>query len=511
MHSHGMRQILPLTPDIHSCYLTSRRRAVHRFNGGCLRHLEMFFKLGRTRREFGKLNSNLASTEAFGDLWQSNMAHWVLWLGLILLSPVVEVGGIVSIGTPFLLLGCYLRTLQFCKRDCQLPFGLIGICAAAYVICIFTSLAWSQQLFVAGFRAAYHVIGFVLFLGLLQRQNTQGDYKHLQFWVFALTSAGLAMALDFLILMGSLAVQGRLGEAFANRETGGVMSLKWAGSNTIASAILLSLHPAMMLSGNLGRFAKCAVGAMLLAILATLSRNSSICVLASVVVYACLSGRTVATIGAILAIAMVFGVGLWIVDADVVDFVMRSRVEGGNSATFNGRTSTWEDAWLEICRNWPCPVGFYGSNLVLGLTAHNLILTDTLELGVWGLGVHMMLFAGTAGLLLMARSRRRRAGQSVNDLNILLSGLLCILINLMFEDPQYTQPYIVCNWVFMGICVATARLPTDLKVYFAPGARGPSISAPRDRRGSRGPAKQAIGSVPGKRLPFQPTHASAFR
>jgi O-antigen ligase len=300
--------------------------------------------------------------------------------------------------------------------------------------------------------------------------------------------------------MGNLTIQGRLAEAFTDRITGGVMSLKWAGSNTIAAAMLSSLYPGLMLPRSLGFFARCAVGVMLLAILATLSRNASLSVAASVIAYAILSRRAIPTIGALLGIGIVFCMGLLVLDADVYDFIIASRVQSGENESFNGRAETWSAGWSAICRNWPCPVGFYGSGQTMGHTSHNLILTDMLELGVWGLGIHLMLFASIAGALFKARSRRRRAGNSANDLNILIGGLVCTFINMQFEDPQFTQPYIICHWIFMGICVAASRLPNDLNSHLASEAKMASVSDFRNKGRPPVAVKPRISVPSGKRL-----------
>lgn len=387
------------------------------------------------------------------------MTNWLILLGLALLSPTVEVGGIVAVGTPFLVLGSYFRGLQLYQRTFQMSFGIRGLCATVYLLCILLSLLWAPQPQVAGFRVAYQLVGYVLFLSMLQRQGNQTDNSRFQFWVVALTCGGLATSVHFLLLMASLTLQGRLGEAFADRITGGVMSLQWGASNTIASALLAPLFAAMLLPSRLAWLRRIAAAAMLLSILCTLSRNSCMCILLALVLYACFSGRAVNTLGAIIGIGIVVTPAVLMLDADVYHAVISTRLEGGDAATFNGRTDCWLAAWDGIERNWPCPVGFYGSLPTLGHSAHNLILTDLYELGVWGLLAHLAFFAAVIAGLCIAR--RHQSSHSSHELNVLLAGVIAIFVNLQFEDPQYTQPYMICSWIFMGLCVAATRRPNN--------------------------------------------------
>ncbi len=422
------------------------------------------------------------------------MTNWTLLLGFILLSPTVELGGIVSMGTPFLVLGSYLRGLQLYQRTYQMSFGVRGFCASAYLLCILVSLLWVPQLHVSGFRAAYHVVGYVLFLCMLQRQGDHTDNSRFQFWTVALTCAGLATSLHFLFLMASLTLQGRLGEAFADRITGGVMSLQWGASNTIASALLAPLFGAMLLPSKLAWLRTIAGAAMLLAILSTLSRNSSMCVLLALALYACLSGRAVNTICAIIGIGIVVTPAILLLDADVYHSVIESRLDGGDAATFNGRTDCWAAAWNGIERNWPCPVGFYGSLQTLGHSAHNLILTDLYEIGVWGLIAHLLLFAALIAGLSVAR--RRQSGHIIHEVNILLAGIIAIFVNLQLEDPQYTQPYIICSWIFMGLCVAATRLPistTNIDRVSRHRIAQPHLSSSRSIRRVSNPIRRIQG------------------
>lgn len=407
-------------------------------------------------------------------------------MGMVMLSRTVEMGGIISAGTPCLLAGALLSSLQFCRRHVHFSMGLTGLMACMYVMSIMISLVWAPNLQASSFRALYHVIGFVLFISLLQQQGTLCNSTRFRFWSFTLTCAGLAIAADFLMLMSSLTLQGRLGEAFADRVTGGVMSLKWAGTNTIASTLLAPLCVAMLQPKRMGWLRKISGGAMLLAILATLSRNSLLCVLGSLLVYATLSRRTVATVRAAIGIGLVVAIGFFTVDADVYQMIIANRIDAANVESFNGRTDCWETTWDAIEKHWPCPVGFYGSLFTLGHSAHNVILIDMFEIGIWGLLAHMLLFASIATELWKGRSRRRLSGQSANDLNILLCGLICTFVNLQFEDPQYTQPYIICNWIFMGLCASASRLPMDMTTWDgSKTAASQSKTSPLPRRRSK--------------------------
>ena len=418
------------------------------------------------------------------------MTNWILWIGMALLSPSVEIGGIICVGTPFLLAGSWLCGLRLFRRDVRISLGLPGLMASMYLMSILVSLLWAPNLQASLFRVLYHIIGFVLFIGLLQQSGRPTDCDRFRFWSFTLACAGLAIAADFLNLMMSLTLQGRLGEAFADRITGGVMSLRWAGTNTIASALLAPLCVAMLLPAKLAWLKKLAGGAMLLAILATLSRNSSICVLGAVIAYACLSRRTMATFQVIIGIGIIVAIGFFTLDADVYHSIIASRIEGGDVESFNGRADCWNATWEAIEKNWPSPVGFYGSLFVLGHSAHNVVLIDLFEIGLWGLCAHMMLFASIGIELWIGRSKRRKSGQSANDLNILICGLLCVFVNLQFEDPQYTQPYIVCNWIFMGLCVAASRLPLDMTSWTEVRSKVPQ---PHTRSGSRIRSKPMVG------------------
>ncbi|HEY3354170.1 MAG TPA: hypothetical protein VGQ83_13030 [Polyangia bacterium] len=369
-------------------------------------------------------------------------------LGLLLLTFTFTLGsGLVAWGlVPLAAAGVWAAPRALRARDLRRVAW-----PALYLVSILVSLAFSpHDLVVVGSRAAVHVIGFVLFLHLLRSFEVDEPERTdaLRRWSRVLALAGAVVATHFLSRVISLLLAGQLAQAFMQRYVGGMMSISWGASNNIAGALLLPLFACLAVAGMARRHRSleyAVAGLMALAIIATLSRNAMATLVIVAIVYVVANGKLgKLAMGALVALAVGAILAL-VIGEDAINVVVRTR--GGSIdeiPEWSQRTDIWNEMVASVERTFPVPIGLYGCINTFKISPHNFVLLNLAELGLWGL----VAFVGMLGSMALGLWRRRAAG---GPGVVYLFGLLAIVINTSFEDPQYTHPYIIFFWAFAAI------------------------------------------------------------
>jgi O-antigen ligase len=142
--------------------------------------------------------------------------------------------------------------------------------------------------------------------------------------------------------------------------------------------------------------------------------------------------------------------------AIVTAYETRLLVDEHELSTLNSRLEAWLITVHQILDRFPEPIGYYGSQYVLdGSTPHNLILVTLFETGFIGL-------LSLSVLLGLTIYRLWKAGRCTDErralgARVMFVAHLAILSNLMFEDAQFSQPYQIYYWVFIGASELLAR------------------------------------------------------
>ena len=390
----------------------------------------------------------------------------ILGIGVVSLTfSVALMGetGIVSVGMPVLAFGLLASTGRlwpgFVRRRHPLVFDL----ALLYLCCVILSLFWSKNPLQAGWRVAMHVVGFVLWIYLVGAFATRGQAV-VRRWALILALSGVAMACHFLGNLLYLLLSGSIEQALVQRYSGGLMSLQWGASNTVAAALIFPILGAMLLATTHPRAWRLCVAMaaiMLLAIMATMSRNALGSLLIAGAVYAALQRRLQAFVGAVAVFGAMAALFAWAIGGDAFDLVMDIR---SGSSGYRDRLDLWRRGWGYLLQTFPKPIGFYGSMHRFEVSSHNFLFSYVIEIGAWGLAAFIGLVAASWRELHRERRRIIAAGAPVRPLDVCLAGFVAMLVNISFEDPQYTQPYIIFFWVFLALALARSLAPEQGQV-----------------------------------------------
>ena len=105
---------------------------------------------------------------------------------------------------------------------------------------------------------------------------------------------------------------------------------------------------------------------------------------------------------------------------------------------------------------------------------HNILLTTTVEMGWFGLfvflGLWVCVFSRTIQSTLHLPEPQRAHAKG------LLVGLIGVAINLQFEDPNYTQQYILYSWLFLGLAVLCTSGLAETRGSAAQPSGNPSLA-----------------------------------
>ena len=373
--------------------------------------------------------------------------YYVLFVvGMLLLnfSSSPSSGGVISYGTPFLLLAALLFIPVFFNnlRNFGLQFLLLPTLFVAFMF-MTSFLAVSPMASIV--RAAANFVGYLMFLGLIaasMRHRVSVDSI-----ARVLLMSGAFLALYFLLnmLWQSLALGFRA--VILERYVGGAMSLPWGASNTIAQVLLLSVGSYLAIDNKRKKDVVCLL-LIISAILFTFSRSVSLLLIC--MLYIILGFKRFAFLIGLGVVATFFYTIFQSGGSMEYDTFLTSRLSVENMQSGNGRLDTAYEKLNYFIMHPFEPIGYYSSIYNFSLSAHNYWITTLVEQSVFSVMISLLFF-GSVGRMALAGSRK------------VFYGFLVVMCGLMVEDPNFVQPYIISFWVYFAILVSRGLEQKEFK------------------------------------------------
>lgn len=402
------------------------------------------------------------------------LTDFFLYWGLLLLpfstSKDGRFGVVVFFGLPCLLLLGALVPIYLLEQSSRGRLGLkrnlysITFISAGYVASMLLFSFVSPMLVPSLVRAVPNLIGYFIFLYLVSFSVLPIDQLAAVYTKVSrvLSASGTVLAIYFI---GNIAVvSSDLGirRVLLERYVGGAMSLPWGASNTIAAILLLPLISTACLRrfearSGLGGYVQPAV--MFLAILLTMSRGALCALLAALALFF-LTRKNYKLLIFVLVIAAIAISAFYWGDHALFAEIWAERASRQKMYEFNGRSEIWHSHLQYFLKHPFEPIGYYASLFTSERTSsHNLLLTTLLEQGIAGLALVLGLFVSAArwSLAGLACGTKRQRDFSA----LYLCGFFAIFINLQVEDANFTLPYIIYFWIFLGLSCLARRLVSE--------------------------------------------------
>ncbi|GIZ51615.1 O-antigen ligase family protein [Noviherbaspirillum aridicola] len=371
---------------------------------------------------------------------------------------------VVSFGLPCLLLAAaagFLRpsTDAFLLTRSTAP-AMLAAAASVFSIAMLAFFAPDPGRSLA--RVAPHVICYLLAFQLLARFRRHPD-ELARFALTVIAVSGAVLAVYYAIHLALAARAYGANTVIVERYTGGLAALPWGSTNVIAAALIFPHIACVLLKqGYRCRWTTPVLGLILLAVLLTTSRAGTLFHGAMLLAGCVLAGRFRA-LAAWAACILLLLAGYAHFARENLELLISTRLSGERDLS-NGRFDSFLMKWEYISDNPMSPVGYYGSMATFDLSSHNVFLTVLVEQGVLGLACMLLFLGACLHALFYHRSEARRERRMRR---LALAGSLVAFLNLMVEDANFTQPYMVYFWMFF---IATMAFVMHLGAA-APGAR----------------------------------------
>lgn len=363
-----------------------------------------------------------------------SFAFTLYFFGMLLIpfSTTPDHGGVISFGTPIIILAIVLFTPYLITSLLTIDWRFL-VLPSLYVFAIILSCFLSPVPLQSFVRAGFNVVGFVSFLcviGFLMENPRLKDWA-----LRSILYSGLILSAYF--LLNFLMQSHRIGveNVILERYVGGAMSLPWGASNTIAQVLLISVGAYISIEHK-GLKDQSALFFVFIAIVLTFSRSCILfLVLMSMIIW---GGKRVLLYSALFGLVIVllnefFG----FLDVSRFEHFIISRFDSELIAGGNGRLDSLKEKLDYFYENPLLPSGYYSSIYLFDLSAHNYFVTTLIEQSVLSLGVSILFFAFLLYL-----------GFKV-DKKVFLAFFV-ILLALCVEDPHFTQPYIQYFWTLIS-------------------------------------------------------------
>jgi len=399
------------------------------------------------------------------------LATWVyrlVFFGLVLLPFSTSPGEgvvVISYGLPILAIAALATVYYFIIRNIRFHERMKGVIWSS---CIYISLLvayslFSPEIIPALGRSLPHVIGFLLFLFILSFSLEEEQFRTniLRKFVDALVLSGSILSVYYIANFAVMALTKSFAEVVVERYVGGLMSLPWGASNTIAATLVIPLIAAMVsfrLDETRTWLKYCSVFLMVGAIFLTFSRTV-IALLIYLFLFQSVSTRQYRLLTLFLGLVLLSGGIFFLSYREGFDLILLTRVEDlAALRNLMGRTDIWEE-FIAYLRNNPfSPVGYYGSQYVFGYSGHNTLLTTMVEMGITGIVITLVFYLQ---LIRVSVKGIRQSFTVFKKINIVFFiGLTTIIFNLMNEDPNYTQQYVLYFWLYIGM-MSLVAVPVD--------------------------------------------------
>ncbi|MCI0562489.1 MAG: hypothetical protein MN733_28725, partial [Nitrososphaera sp.] len=222
--------------------------------------------------------------------------------GVILATFTLPITAVVSMSIPVLAVTLILSLPQLVSKP---AWSSGSVWASCFIAMLILSLMWAEDFVACASRVGTSALGFLLYLRIKGGIKGRSALEYTGFWLRVLSASGVVMAVQFLFTLGLLSHEG-IGVKELDRSTGGVMSLTWGASNTIAAALLITCVSAIACSSGIGkRRVWIPVGlCIVVAILATFSRTVIVLITSCCLLVLLLRGGFRGTVSGVLLITL---------------------------------------------------------------------------------------------------------------------------------------------------------------------------------------------------------------
>jgi O-antigen ligase len=371
---------------------------------------------------------------------------------------------VVSFAFPFLILLSILIIGNFITRKERINYSsdikLALLCAFLHVFAIFISSLMNQSLILSFARAIFDLCGFSIFFYIISNSSKNKDailvYEKITL-IFILS--GFIMSVYFIINFLLAVQQNSLDQVLLERENGGLLSLPWGASNTIAACLMMPFFLALDRLFNIKNTKKNSSGKMLLvmltiimAIIITQSRNVIITLVIGMIFIGGLTKNTKSTLIFLGLLTVIFFTITSLYGQDL-DSIFNARLGDGAAdiGGFNGRTALWELSIIYFIHHPLEPLGYFGMLGELGHTGHNVFITTLIEQGILGLIAYILFSMNNFLFCIKKMSTKSLSFLTKRRMTLYLIAMFSILIQLQFEDSNLTAQNIVYQWVFLAL------------------------------------------------------------
>jgi O-antigen ligase len=371
---------------------------------------------------------------------------------------------VVTFAFPFLILLFVSIIVGFVVRKEKIDYPddlkLSALCALLNVFAIFIASLMNQSLMLSFARSIFDFFGFAIFLYITANASKNQDAalvhnKISLIFVWSGTIMSIYFILNFLLAVQ----QNSLDQVLLERENGGLMSLPWGASNTIAGCLMMPFFLALDRAFNMKSLKQSSRTMMFLAmliiifaIIVTQSRNVIITLLLGMIFIGGLTKNAKPTVMFLLTIVAAVA-AIAIGSGQDLSSIFEARVgdQAQDVGGFNGRTTLWELSIAYFLNHPFSPLGYFGMLGEMGHTGHNIFLTTLLERGILGLIAYILFLINNLSFCIRKMKDKCLSYAIRRRMTLYLIATLSILLQLQFEDSNLTAQNIVYQWIFLAL------------------------------------------------------------
>ncbi|WP_310489660.1 O-antigen ligase family protein [Chamaesiphon sp. VAR_69_metabat_338] len=271
--------------------------------------------------------------------------------------------------------------------------------------------------------------------------------------------SGFIMSVYFIVNFGLAIQENTLEQVLLERENGGLMSLPWGASNTIAACLMMAFYLALdrvfnvkSLKANSRIVMFFIMLVIITAIIITQSRNVILTLLLGMIFIGVLTKNTKSMLVFFTMLVAIFFLVVVFYGQDLEN-IFAARVGDGaeDVGGFNGRTTVWA---LSIDYFWKHPfepVGYFGMLGYFDHTGHNVFITTLIDQGIFGLAAYVLFVINNFSFCLKKIFNKCLTSTTRIRMTFYLIAMFSILLQLQFEDSNFTAPNITYKWIFLAL------------------------------------------------------------
>ena len=393
----------------------------------------------------------------------------LLYMGLLLLPFSTGTTGkivpyVISFGLPFLVLASILIFLNILLNKIKHNKSTIAFIVCASLLAASLIISWiaSPVVVESGGRLFTNLIGYIIFIYLLSEGAPIYKKTHHEFYSFIalVILSGCILSAYFVLNFTIVSREYGIHSVIVERYTGGLMSLTWGASNTVASPLLFIFFLAAYGIDTNKRFLSLISYVALLlipmCILTTMSRGSILSLIIGMTIMTIIFLRNIKLIALVIPVT----VGLVILSVnldffyDIDQTLMNRFTDLDNISSANTRFEIWGEH-LSFLFSHPLKIsGYYSLLSIFGYSSHNLILTTLLERGI--IGFLMSSAIVFVAILWIVKNIFSKTREIRKFYKYTACGGIAALIHLQIEDANFTQQYMIYSWIYLAIIFAAS-------------------------------------------------------